>query len=212
MQHDVPIVPSIERRTFLGGLFGSAAVLLGFKQASASATATSTASSTPASTVKRAYHHSTKLPADAGYNSYSDYSNWHELPRIPISASSEAHEALLIEAIQRNEALYGTYTRWGNSNIRRITPLLLFYADTEDERPEWVDVIDPGPIYLQAWDHDRQAPRTFQAEHFNPLFTAPWMQTHAKESEQSNWPGALQQAEAELRREGIAPVATAQKF
>ena len=202
MQHDVPIAPSIKRRTFLSGLFVSTAALLGFKQTSAA----STASTIPAKTAKSIYHHSTKPPADAGHNNYS---NWHELPRIPISSSSEPNEELLIEAIQRNEPLYGAYTRWGNRDIRRITPLLLFYADTEYERPEWVDVIDLGPVYLQAWDHDRQAARTFQADHFKPLPTAPWMQAYADESEQSNWPSTLQQAEAELRRKGIEPIRAA---
>ena len=150
-----------------------------------------------------------------------DWSPWHEYPRIPILESSAGNEPIFIEAIERNEVLYGSYDRWGDSAIRRINPIQLFKVerdadsidriyepelspDRPNTTPPWIKPEEPS--YLLAWDHDRRAARTFLAEHFSPLFTAPWMQRYAGELSQSEWKSRLQRTENALRERGIEPV------
>ncbi|TVP77123.1 MAG: hypothetical protein EA353_11005 [Puniceicoccaceae bacterium] len=140
---------------------------------------------------------------------------WHRQARIPIWESTLGNEPIFIEAIRREEVLYGSYHRWGDSTIRRISPIQLFQLEPEDplaaedasNQAYYHDVIDTGPNYLLAWDHDRHASRTFRAEYFAPLFTAPWMQRYAGELSQQAWKQLLGRTEHQLRQRGIQPVA-----
>jgi hypothetical protein len=173
---------TILRRTFLGSLIASCACFVGWGHPRA----------IRPSKAPGGYHHSTGLVTEDVFN------KWHSRSRMPIWSSHLPELSLLIEAIRRNEPLYGPYTRWGQHDIRRITPLHLFHLepeipDSDPDLPVWAypDVINLGPAYLQAWDHDRQAPRTFLAEYFKPRYTAPWMQAHVKESNPDNWQSIL---------------------
>ncbi|NBB81236.1 MAG: hypothetical protein GVY36_17660 [Verrucomicrobia bacterium] len=139
---------------------------------------------------------------------------WHYQSRRPILKSSEGHESMLIEAIHRNEVLYGTYDRWGDNSIRRISPIQLFHVEPDEpleetyepDQPYYHDVFLPGPTYLSAWDHDRHAPRTFRAEYFSPYLTAPWMRRFAGEMSQREWKQLLRRTEGQLRQKGVQPV------
>lgn len=148
-------------------------------------------------------------------NSYYARSPWHQQSRRPVLESTAGNEPLLLEAIQRNEVLYGTYDRWGDRAIRRISPIQLFHVEPDDPFEDYPDEPPPeyhhdvrltGPTYLLAWDHDRHAPRTFLAEYVSPLFTAPWMHTHAGALSPAEWNQRLRCTEQQLRNLGIQPV------
>jgi hypothetical protein len=185
----------IARRTFVGSLVAGCGFLVGFRKPEPHQIEQKQAN----------YHHATELGAD------DVFKDWHSRARAPIWFSHLPELSLLIEAIRRNEPLYGPYTRWGKHAIRRITPLALFHIEPEldefdDPEGAYPDVIDIGPTYLQAWDHDHQAARTFQAEYFKPRYTAPWMQAYAEETNPNNWQSTLKQTQSELHSQGIAPV------
>ena len=151
------------------------------------------------------YHQSTELGTEAVFN------EWHSRSRMPVWFSHVPRLSLFIEAIRRNEPLYGPYTRWNDQTIRRITPLALFHVepvgtDIDQFEGSHPFAMDQGPAYLQAWDHDRQAARTFLAKYFQPINTAPWMRTYAPEKEKQNWQATLDAAERKLRHRGISPI------
>lgn len=161
----------------------------------------------------RYYLSDASLPHD--YDADYARSPWHQLSRRPILESTTGNEPLLLEAIQRNEVLYGTYDRWGDRTIRRISPIQLFHVEPDDPFEDYPDEPTPeyhhdvrlnGPSYLLAWDHDRHAPRTFLAEYVSPLFTAPWMRAHAGALTQTEWDQRLRRTEQQLRGLGIQPV------
>jgi hypothetical protein len=153
-------------------------------------------------------------PHQSAFSPEVDWSSWQHRARLPIRESSMGNEPIFIEAIERNEVLYGTYDRWSDPAIRRISPIQLFHVEPEDpfeitdapDQPYYHDVIDTGPSYLLAWDHDRRAARTFRAEHFSPLFTAPWMQRYAGEMSEREWHQCLRRTQDHLKRSGIVPV------
>lgn len=141
--------------------------------------------------------------------------HWHQQSRRPILESTTGQEPLLLEAIQRNEVLYGTYDRWGDHTIRRISPIQLFHVEPDDPFEDSLneppleyhhDVRLTGPSYLLAWDHDRHAPRTFLAEYVNPLFTAPWMRAHAGHVSDYEWERIQSRTAENLQRLGVHPV------
>lgn len=187
---------TIQRRTFLGGLIAGCGYLFGLSRLR---------TTTGRPDLSKSYHHSTELGTEDVFN------EWPSRSRMPIWFSHVPQLSLLIEAIRRNEPLYGPYHRWGDQTLRRVTPLALFHVEPEIEdfdypKGAYPDVIDVGPVYLQAWDHDRQAGRTFLAEYFHPYLTAPWMQIYAPEKEKQNWQATLDAAVRELRRRGIPPI------
>ncbi|MFP4157332.1 MAG: hypothetical protein ACLFU4_06910 [Opitutales bacterium] len=153
-------------------------------------------------------------PHQSAFSTEVDWSPWQHRARLPIWESSMGNEPIFIEAIHRAEVLYGTYDRWGDPAIPQISPIQVFQVEPEDpleiedasDQPYYHDVIDTGPTYLIAWDHDRQAPRTFRAEHFSPYFTAPWMQRYAGEMSESEWRQCLRRTQDHLRKNQVQPV------
>ena len=194
----------LARRTFLRHV--GAVILLGTGARRASA------EHDPSGPHPLPVYHRTSLSA---FDSGEDPGAWHRAPRVPLWESPFPHEQLIIQAIRRNEPLYGRYNRWGSVEIRRLSPILLFRNDwsleeDSDLAPVQSSSIEDepalSPSYLLAWDHNRRASRTFRAEHFSPEFTAPWMKPYAGDIGDSTWQQKLAQTAQKLRNSGIQPI------
>lgn len=187
----------LDRRRFLGRIAASIPLLGGLPLLQGA---------TPPTHAPHPYHRNTRPEPPPP----EELARWQRAIRIPV----QEHETggltpLFLEAIRRGEVLYGSYGRYGGGNdIRRITPLALFrVAPPRNEPPP--DRQEPetaGLVYLQAWDHDRQAQRTFQAHHFSPFTTAPWMRPHVFEGTEAEWHTQLDRTARALAEEGVTPV------
>lgn len=198
----------IQRRGFLFRLGGLIGLPFGLSASSFGASAR------PRSSGR--YYRSTENDLPAGIKD----SDWARAARIPICESSLGNEPIFIEAIRRGEILYGSYNRWGNRAVRRISPIQLFQVEYLEN--EELDVIyepplnqndfpnasqrEADPVYLLAWDHDRCDSRTFIASEFSPMFTAPWMRSFAGNPSDADWQSMRTRTEQELRRLDVPPV------
>jgi hypothetical protein len=220
MQDAPPAIQPINRRGFIGCLFASLTALLPTR---ATAAASTTIPANPTNLANARYFNSTEPDGTVIPENIRD---WQSDLRFPVWESETANESLFIEAISRNEILYGSYDRWGDTSIRRISPILLFQLEIDNGHGTYEDevrtalgaqsephefhhdVIMLGPTYLEAWDHDKHAPRIFQAAQFTPRHTAPWMRpfTDYKTAPTAKWNAHLHETAADLQQRGVQPV------
>lgn len=159
----------------------------------------------------RQYHHHTKPPEPLE----NELAQWQAHPRVPVLEATYWVDALLIEAVRRNEPIYARFRQYdGKTLIRRLTPLGLFRVEPRD----YEDVLHPdqwmtierrapyGSVYIQTWDHDHAAARTFRTERLEPLPTAPWMHLHFKPRSESEWQSQRQSTDRLLSENKIEPI------
>jgi hypothetical protein len=147
---------------------------------------------------------------------WEELAEWHAHEREPIWEGEDSHAELLIEAIRRGEILYGTYDRYGADQVyRRITPLLLYRIYPWPKERILHDAfngqestyIENKTLYLQAWDHDKKAQRTFHADAFAVCPTAPWMHPYHNDMSPFRWNDLMERTALHLRENGVQPVA-----
>lgn len=197
-------ISPIGRRNFLGRIAACLPILLGTGQQAQGKDISQRNSPSPS------FHKHTTEPD----NLFDELNDWQQQFRIPIWEDLKGNTGLLIEAIQRNEALYGSYDRYeSNNQIRRITPLLLFRAEFSYTYAAQQGVIIDPPIhygedivYLQAWDHDKQAQRTFHADQLSVCPTAPWMYSYHDNMSPDQWQRLMDRTVKKLIEHGIQPV------